>query len=392
MRRLGRHLPGAALIVGVGVALGLLLGLGAERESPSLPPPAPHESGGEEPGHSGQAPAEAQPSESPATAVPSLDLANLPPALAGGPAGAEPAGVGPAEAGPAGVGPAGAGAGPAGAGENGTVLAATLRPSPPPGEPAWRRNAVPFALPPPGPMIALVFDDLGMDRPHTAQVIRLPGPLTLSFLPYAGDLARQTAAGRAAGHELLVHMPMEPLAAGLDPGPGALFVRLPPDEILRRLDRGLAAFSGYVGLNNHMGSRFTSDRTLMMPVLAELKRRGLLFLDSVTSTGSVGAEVAASLHLPHVQRNVFLDDVLTTAAVHANLNRLEETARRTGAAVAIGHPHEITLAVVTPWLAGLAGRGFALAPLSAIVRARGYERPETEPASSDKTRKGYIHG
>lgn len=371
MRRRGRYLPGALLILGAGVALGLLLGLGAERVPAPSPVAASHEIGGEEPGHPAQVPGEAQPADALAALVPSLDLANLPPALAVAP-------------------------GPAAASGGSTVLAATLKPPLPTGQPAWLRNAVPFALPAPGPMIALVFDDLGLDRVHTAQVIRLRGPLTLSFLPYAGDLARQTAAGHAAGHELLVHMPMEPLAAGLDPGPGALLVRLPPDEILRRLDRGLAAFQGYVGLNNHMGSRFTSDRALMTPVLAELKRRGLLFLDSVTAGSSVGAEVAASLHLPHTQRNVFLDDELTAAAVHANLARLEEIARRTGAAVAIGHPHEVTLEVVTPWLAGLAGKGFVLAPLSAVVRLRGYGRAEPEPAaspaSSDDIRKGYPHG
>ena len=374
MRRLARHLPGALLVVGAGIAIGLLLGQGARRP-PVLPPEsALHETGGEEPGHPGQAPRDSPPGGSLAALVPSLDLANLPPALAVGPGVISPDGGG-----------------------DSTVLAATLRPPLPTGQPQWLRNAVPFALPAPGPMIALVFDDLGMDRVHTARVIRLPGPLTLSFLPYAGDLAHQTAAGRASGHELLVHMPMEPLGAGLDPGPGALLTRLAPDEIQRRLDRGLGAFQGYVGLNNHMGSRFTSDRALMTPVLAELKRRGLLFLDSVTATSSVGSEVAASLHLPHTQRNVFLDDELTPAAVHANLSRLEEIARHTGAAVAIGHPHEVTLEAVTPWLAGLAGRGFVLAPLSAIVRARGYGRDRVDPASSDETgtsetRKGDHHG
>ena len=339
------------MIVGIGIAVGLLIGLGAERPGaspPSPPPAAGGDASGEEPARSVPVPAET--AEEPTPRIPSLDLANLPPALA----------VAPAET----------------ASPGSIVSAAALTPPLPPEGPVWRRNAVAFALPAPAPMIALVFDDLGMDRVHTAEVIRLPGPLTLSFLPYAGDLAHQTAAGHAAGHELLVHMPMEPLAAGLDPGPGALLVRLPPDEIMRRLDRGLAAFTGYVGINNHMGSRFTSDRALLTPVLAELKRRGLLFLDSATAPSSVGAAVAASLHLPHTKRNVFLDDELTQGAIRANLGRLEEIARRNGSAVAIGHPHQLTLEVVTPWLAGLAARGFVLAPLSAVVRAQGYDKDE----------------
>ncbi|MEI6557752.1 MAG: divergent polysaccharide deacetylase family protein [Rhodospirillaceae bacterium] len=365
LRRLGRSLPGALLVVAAGIAVGLLLGLGAGRVPPPVPPAAPHHAGGEEPGHPAPPPAVVLPQEPGHAQVPSLDLANLPPALAVGPVLAPPGG-----------------------GEDSTVLAAALTPPRPPGQPAWLRHAVPFVLPAAAPMIALVFDDLGLDRVHTARVIRLPGPLTLSFLPYAADLPHQTAAAHTAGHELLVHMPMEPLGAGLDPGPGALLTRLPPDEILRRLDRGLAAFTGYVGLNNHMGSRFTSDRALMTPVLADLKRRGLLFLDSVTAGSSVGAEVAASLHLPHSHRNVFLDDELTAAAVHANLVRLEEIARRTGAAVAIGHPHAVTLDAVTPWLAGLTARDFVLAPLSAVVRSRGYGQTEPGPAPSDEPRKG----
>ncbi|MEI6986886.1 MAG: divergent polysaccharide deacetylase family protein [Rhodospirillaceae bacterium] len=257
--------------------------------------------------------------------------------------------------------------------------------------PPWLRNAVSFTLPATRPMIALVFDDLGVDRKRTERVIRLPGPLTLSFLPYAADLPRQTKAAHAAGHELMVHMPMEPLAANLDPGPGALLTRLPADEIQRRLENALAAFDGYVGINNHMGSRFTSSRDLLTPVLAELRRRGLLFLDSVTTTETVGMAVAASLNLPHTRRNVFLDDVLTTAAVHASLIRLEQIAFHTGLVVAIGHPHDVTLEAVASWLPGLAAKGLVLAPISAIVRVHGYsgDRADPEPGIIQK---GQSHG
>ncbi|MEI8394885.1 MAG: divergent polysaccharide deacetylase family protein [Rhodospirillaceae bacterium] len=240
--------------------------------------------------------------------------------------------------------------------------------APPPSAPLWLRNAVPMVLPSKRPMIVLVFDDLGPDRVRSARVIALHGPLTLSFLPYAADLPRLTRAAHAQGHELMVHMPMEPLAANLDPGPGALLTRLPAEEILHRLERALAVFDGYVGINNHMGSRFTSDRVLMTPVLAELNRRGLLFLDSVTSPGSVGFAVAASLGMPHARRNVFLDDELTPAAIHASLIRLEQVARHTGIGIGIGHPHDVTLEAVTAWLPGLAAKGFVLAPISAAVR------------------------
>ncbi len=260
--------------------------------------------------------------------------------------------------------------------------------------PPWVHNAVPFALPAGLPMVALMFDDLGMDRRRTERIIGFPGPLTLSFLPYAGDLPRQTRAAHAAGHELMVHMPMEPLASGLDPGPGVLLTSLSVEENLRRLDHGLAAFDGYVGLNNHMGSRFTMDRAALAPILAELHRRGLLFVDSVTIPTSVGSELAAAINMPHTQRNVFLDNEMTSAAVHASLMRLEQLARQTGTAVAIGHPHDVTLDAVAAWLPTLAAKGLVLAPVSAVVRARGttgvHPSAATEPAAA--TKKGETHG
>jgi hypothetical protein len=267
----------------------------------------------------------------------------------------------------------------------------------PAGRPAWLRNAVTFPLPAGRPLIALVFDDLGLDRRRTERAIALPGPLTLSFLPYAADLPRQTRAGHAAGHELLVHMPMEPMAANIDPGPGALTTELPVDEIMRRLEHGLAAFDGYVGINNHMGSRFTADRALMTPVLTELRRRGLLFLDSVTVAGTAGPAVAASLNMPYTRRNVFLDDEVTVAAVHAGLLRTEQIARQTGSVVTIGHPHDVTLDAVAAWLPEVVRRGFVLAPLSAVIRARGTTGDWVEPGSpplnsSSPLNNGAFHG
>ena len=220
MMWLGRHLPGAALVVALGIATGFLLGLGAERVPAVNRGVAGHEAGGEEPAHPSQPSAGEIVPVAPAVVaeMPALDPANLMTVLAPAPAPLPPS---PETADGA---RGGVSAAP------GRVLQAAAVPKPPisSAQPAWLRNAVPFELPARGPMIALVFDDLGMDRVHTAQVIRLPGPLTLSFLPYAADLGHQTALAHAAGHELLVHMPMEPLAAGLNAGPGALLTRLPP--------------------------------------------------------------------------------------------------------------------------------------------------------------------
>ena len=215
-------------------------------------------------------------------------------------------------------------------------------------------------------MVAVVIDDMGLNRALSRRAVALRG-LTLSYLPYGEDLPAQTAEARAAGHELLVHVPMSP-EGHENPGPHALTPNLPPAEIARRLDWALTRFSGYVGINNHMGSRFTADEPGMAEVLEQLKSRGLLFLDSRTTPHTVGPAVAHRLGVPLAERNVFLDNVETVDAVRRQLAELEATARRDGAAIAIGHPKDATLKALAPWLAGLEAKGLVLVPLSAIVR------------------------
>lgn len=234
--------------------------------------------------------------------------------------------------------------------------------------PAWRRNAVPVPDPAGRPMIAIVIDDLGVNRANSRRVIELPAPLTLAFLTYAADLEDQTRAARAAGHELMVHFPMEPLSGEADSGPNALEVGLSPEELRRRLDWGLSRFDGYVGMNNHMGSRFTGWEPGMTVVLEELRRRGLLFLDSRTIATSVAARVADAVGVPHAARDVFLDNEASAEAVRRQLAKIESIARRHGSAIAIGHPHEGTIEALREWLPSLAERGFTLVPVSAIVR------------------------
>lgn len=234
--------------------------------------------------------------------------------------------------------------------------------------PPWRRYAVPAPARAGRPAVAIVIDDLGLDRKRTARAIGLQGPLSLSFLPYANDLARQTQAAHSAGHELMLHLPMEAESARVSPGPNALRLGLEPQEILDLLAWNLGRFGGYVGVNNHMGSRFTSNPAAMRTVLVELERRGLMFLDSRTSPHSVGYRLGAELGLPVAQRDVFLDNVLTADRVHHQLDEVERIAKRHGQAIAIGHPHDATLDALTEWLPQLEARGLVLVPITALVR------------------------
>lgn len=231
----------------------------------------------------------------------------------------------------------------------------------------WRKNALPAEVPPGRPIIAIVIDDMGLDRNRSARMVGLHGPLTLSWLPYARDLSAQSKAARANGHELMLHMPMEP-SVKADPGPNALLVSLDKGEIVKRFRAALDSFDGYVGVNNHMGSRFTADRAALAPVLAELHRRGLLWLDSRTTPNSAGIGLARELKMPWVGRDIFLDNEETVAAVKAQLAKTEQVAKRQGYAVAIGHPHDATIEALASWLPDVQKRGFVLVPVSAVVR------------------------
>ena len=235
--------------------------------------------------------------------------------------------------------------------------------------PPWRRHAVPVAKPFEGPVIALVIDDLGLNRPNTRRTIELPGPLTLALMTYAETLQEFADKARSNGHELLVHFPMAPRDPRYDPGPNALRAELGKEELARRLAWGLSRFEGYVGVNNHMGSGFTASIPGMAQVMVELKERGLLYLDSLTVPGAVGAPLADRLGVPFAIRDVFIDnDYQDRAAIRRQLQRLERVALRRGGAIGIGHPHNATLEELAVWLPDVQKRGFTLVPVSALMR------------------------
>jgi polysaccharide deacetylase 2 family uncharacterized protein YibQ len=217
--------------------------------------------------------------------------------------------------------------------------------------------------------VVVVIDDMGVDVKRSSRIIDLPGPLTTSFLTYAKDLQAQADRAHGHGHELMVHFPMEPKSSTIDPGPDVLRTSLSPDEIDRRLKRGLDSFTGYVGINNHMGSKFTEYGPGMEQVMRALKARGLLWLDSRTTAKSVGIEMARKWGVPHADRHVFLDNDESVASVNHQLAELERIAQKQGYAIAIGHPRDQTISALRAWLPTLSKKGLVLVPLSTVVRA-----------------------
>jgi polysaccharide deacetylase 2 family uncharacterized protein YibQ len=233
--------------------------------------------------------------------------------------------------------------------------------------PAWRRNAV-VMVGDGRPQVAIVMDDLGIDRARTLRTMHLRPPLTLSFLAYAHELQHQAETGRKSGHEIWLHVPMEPGSTTIDPGPNVLLTSVPPGERAKSLNWNLDQLTGFVGINNHMGSRFTASPEGMRGVMTELKKRGLAFLDSMTTPKSYGHIAAKEAGVPFTLRNVFLDHEDNQKAVEAQLHKLEALARKHGHALAIGHPREATLAALGPWLRTLDAKGLQLVPASAFLR------------------------
>ena len=196
----------------------------------------------------------------------------------------------------------------------------------------------------------------------------LPGAVTLSFNPYARDLQGWIEQARAAGHEVLLQLPMEPFGyPNNDPGPHSLLTRLTDKENLNRLEWMLGRFTGYSGVTNQMGSRFTSSTSDIEPILKVLKSRGLVFLDGRTSAKSVAGKVASQLGMPVAVNNRFLDNKADRANIDARLADLERIARFTGTAIGVAYPYPVTMERLTVWAQTLNRKGFVLSPVSATV-------------------------
>ncbi len=216
-------------------------------------------------------------------------------------------------------------------------------------------------------VIALVIDDVGIDKAGARKAIALPPQITLAFMPYATNVAAEAQEALSAGHEILVHMPMQPLGAA-DPGPHALRADDTPEKLQQEIDWNLARFSGYTAVNNHMGSRMTEDPAAMRILMKMLKARGLFFLDSRTTARTVAAKIAGEEGVPSISRDVFIDNDQTPADVERQLAETERIALKTGVAIAIGHPHPVTLAVVSEWVKTLPAKGIELVPVASVVK------------------------
>jgi len=213
--------------------------------------------------------------------------------------------------------------------------------------------------------VALVIDDLGRSAADLDRAEGLGIPWTAAVLPFETQTAEVVGELHRREIEYLCHLPMQPARA--NPGPGALRLDMTSAELATATRAALAAVPGAVGVNNHMGSVLSVDMGAMTTILSELAGRQLYFLDSRTSSQSVGYRVALELGLPATERQVFLDVDPNERAVTAQFRRLLDMARRRGAALAIGHPHDYTFAVLEREVPAAIAAGYEFVPASYLV-------------------------
>lgn len=198
--------------------------------------------------------------------------------------------------------------------------------------------------------LVIVMDDLGEDMNAVRALARLSFPVTFAVWPNSTHARKAAESGHAAGLEVIVHQPTEPMKyPEMNPGPRALFTSMTDRQIETRVRESLALVPHAVGMNNHMGSRFTRDRRSAAAMARPLQGGGLFILDSLTHPGSVLYAEARRQNVPALKRDIFLDSVLSKENVLRQLRKAENIAVVAGSAIAIGHPLPETLAALREW-------------------------------------------
>ena len=220
-------------------------------------------------------------------------------------------------------------------------------------------------------LIAIVVTGLGLNETGTANAIdTLPEGITLAFAPYGRSLNRTVASARSGGHEILLEVPLEPFDyPDSDPGPDTLLTGQAPRDNLDKLFNVMASFGGYIGVMNHMGARFTASTADFAPVMEELGARGLGYLDDGSSNRSVAAQLATANGVEFGRADMVLDQNPSRAAILEQLATLEARATDSGQAIGVISALPISVQTLSEWAADAGNRGFAIVPVSALMKA-----------------------
>ena len=237
---------------------------------------------------------------------------------------------------------------------------------------AFAQLVRPIADKPDAPRIAVIVGGMGLNRGIAADAIgKLPAAVTLGLSPNGTDVAAIAAKARGGGHELLLQVPMEAADAGdRDTGPQTLLTSLTPEQNIDRLYRLMSRLQGYVGIINVMGARFTASEKSLAPVMSEVARRGLDFVDDGSNSASVADRIAAAANQSFARVDVIIDSSPTPDDIDRALGRLETAAREHGLAVGLASARPTSIDRVAQWAKTAADRGFLLVPISAAAIAK----------------------
>ncbi|BCJ89420.1 hypothetical protein IZ6_01550 [Terrihabitans soli] len=220
------------------------------------------------------------------------------------------------------------------------------------------------------PKIAILMGGLGVGREATNEVFeKLPRTITLGFPPYSDNLEQWVARAREEGHEIMLQVPMEPFDyPNNDPGPQTLLTSLPAAANIDRLLWVMSRTGGYFGVTSYMGAKFTASEEALAPVLTEIGRRGLVFVDNASSPRSLVSKVGPETGTITARAELVIDATPNADDIDAALVRLEEKAKREGAVIGFASPLPITIARLEAWAGQLTSKGIALVPVSAVVK------------------------
>ncbi|MFP4658370.1 MAG: divergent polysaccharide deacetylase family protein, partial [Desulfonatronovibrionaceae bacterium] len=212
------------------------------------------------------------------------------------------------------------------------------------------RSDAPGKRPEPSGKLAIVIDDMGRSRKAASRLAELDFPVTFSILPHSAFSKTVRRIATASKLPIMLHLPMQPDNwPDTDPGPGALFVDMSRDKIRQTARQDLDLVPEAIGVNNHMGSRFTAYQAGMEELFRELRDRELFFLDSLTTPQSVASRISGRFGINLLKRDIFLDNIQDKTAIIFQLRKAEKIASDTGLAIAIGHPYPETLDALETW-------------------------------------------
>jgi len=220
-----------------------------------------------------------------------------------------------------------------------------------------------------GARVAIVIGGLGVSQTGTQEAIaKLPPEVTLAFAPQGNSLGRWMQEARRDGHEIIMQVPLEPFDfPNVNPGRNTLTVEASSEQNLENLHWALSRTTNYTGVMNYMGGRFVSDASAMGPLMAELGKRGLLYLDDGSSARSLAAELAPKNGVPFAAGDTAIDAVRDRGAVLTKLDELERIARAKGFALGTGSAFDVTVDAVASWISEARKRGIEIVPVSAIA-------------------------